>query len=306
MSLFDCSDPRHPADHPETRWSTSSPVGTSPGPRLEDAVATVQRLAQRGVLRHHRRARRERHRARSTPVAAVAAYLEVIDAIAANSLSTPTSRSSPPRWDSTSTTRSAATTSPRCWSAPTRGDLRPHRHGGRAHHRRHAARLPRAHRPLPEGHRRRAPGAPAPHPRRRRGARADGANVRLCKGIYLEPRPIAYEERDIIRNAFVHALRALLDGRRVRRHRHPRRVARRRGAGDRSAARPRQRTATSSRCCSASTRSCAASSPAPATACACTCRSAPTGTRTRCGACARTRRSPASGLEAFLRGRMET
>ncbi len=39
-----------------------------------------------------------------------------------------------------------------------------------------------------------------------------GANVRLCKGIYLEPRPIAYEERDIIRNAFVHALRILIEG----------------------------------------------------------------------------------------------
>ncbi len=38
------------------------------------------------------------------------------------------------------------------------------------------------------------------------------ANVRLCKGIYLEPRDIAYEEREIIRSAFVHALRLLLDG----------------------------------------------------------------------------------------------
>lgn len=36
------------------------------------------------------------------------------------------------------------------------------------------------------------------------------ANIRLCKGIYLEPRPIAYEEREIIRNAFVSALRVLL------------------------------------------------------------------------------------------------
>ncbi len=37
-------------------------------------------------------------------------------------------------------------------------------------------------------------------------------NVRLCKGIYLEPRPIAYEERDIIRNNFMHVLRVLLEG----------------------------------------------------------------------------------------------
>ncbi|HVN74791.1 MAG TPA: proline dehydrogenase family protein [Thermoanaerobaculaceae bacterium] len=41
---------------------------------------------------------------------------------------------------------------------------------------------------------------------------AEGASVRLCKGIYLEPRSIAYEEREIIRRAFVHALRILLAG----------------------------------------------------------------------------------------------
>ncbi len=40
----------------------------------------------------------------------------------------------------------------------------------------------------------------------------EGANVRLCKGIYLEPRRIAYCERDIIRNNFVHVLRVLLEG----------------------------------------------------------------------------------------------
>lgn len=37
-------------------------------------------------------------------------------------------------------------------------------------------------------------------------------NVRLCKGIYLEPRTIAYEEKDIIRNNFMHILRVLLEG----------------------------------------------------------------------------------------------
>jgi proline dehydrogenase len=41
---------------------------------------------------------------------------------------------------------------------------------------------------------------------------AEGANVRLCKGIYLEPRPVAYQEREIIREAFVHALGVLLGG----------------------------------------------------------------------------------------------
>ncbi len=39
-----------------------------------------------------------------------------------------------------------------------------------------------------------------------------GVNVRLCKGIYLEPRTIAYEERETIRWAFVHALEALFAG----------------------------------------------------------------------------------------------
>jgi proline dehydrogenase len=41
---------------------------------------------------------------------------------------------------------------------------------------------------------------------------AEGANVRLCKGIYLEPRAIAYGEREIIRSNYVHVLRALLEG----------------------------------------------------------------------------------------------
>ncbi|MFI5142751.1 MAG: proline dehydrogenase family protein [Thermoanaerobaculales bacterium] len=41
---------------------------------------------------------------------------------------------------------------------------------------------------------------------------ATRGNVRLCKGIYLEPRDIAYEEREIIRTAYVQALRLLLDG----------------------------------------------------------------------------------------------
>ena len=38
-----------------------------------------------------------------------------------------------------------------------------------------------------------------------------GANVRLCKGIYLEPPDIAYEDFDEIRSSFVAVLRALLD-----------------------------------------------------------------------------------------------
>jgi len=41
---------------------------------------------------------------------------------------------------------------------------------------------------------------------------APGTNVRLCKGIYLEPREIAYTERDIIRDNFVNVLEVLLTG----------------------------------------------------------------------------------------------
>ena len=39
-----------------------------------------------------------------------------------------------------------------------------------------------------------------------------GANVRLCKGIYIEPDEIAYRDFDDIRASFVRALDALLDG----------------------------------------------------------------------------------------------
>jgi proline dehydrogenase len=35
-------------------------------------------------------------------------------------------------------------------------------------------------------------------------------NVRLCKGIYVEPETIAYQERDVIRTSFVQVLDALL------------------------------------------------------------------------------------------------
>ena len=37
-----------------------------------------------------------------------------------------------------------------------------------------------------------------------------GANVRLCKGVYLEPREIAYTDREIIRKNYVILLDELL------------------------------------------------------------------------------------------------
>ncbi len=39
----------------------------------------------------------------------------------------------------------------------------------------------------------------------------EAANVRLCKGIYLEPREIAYVDPEIIRSNFVQALETLLE-----------------------------------------------------------------------------------------------
>ncbi|MGH9748475.1 MAG: proline dehydrogenase family protein [Candidatus Polarisedimenticolia bacterium] len=39
----------------------------------------------------------------------------------------------------------------------------------------------------------------------------EGANVRLCKGIYLEPRTLAWGEREIVRRNFVRLLEEMLD-----------------------------------------------------------------------------------------------
>jgi proline dehydrogenase len=40
-----------------------------------------------------------------------------------------------------------------------------------------------------------------------------GANVRICKGIYNEPREIAFKDRELIRRSFIEALRILLERR---------------------------------------------------------------------------------------------
>jgi len=39
----------------------------------------------------------------------------------------------------------------------------------------------------------------------------EGANVRLCKGIYIEPPEIAYRDRALVNKNFVHLLEALFD-----------------------------------------------------------------------------------------------
>jgi proline dehydrogenase len=41
---------------------------------------------------------------------------------------------------------------------------------------------------------------------------AEGANVRLCKGIYIEPRKISYKDYHLVRDSFVDAMDALLRG----------------------------------------------------------------------------------------------
>ena len=114
-------------------------------------------------------------------------------------------------------------------------------------------------------------------------------NVRLCKGIYVEPAAIAFQGREAIRANFVQALDALLEagcyvgvathdewlleralerrrGARAGRLRAPDAPRRARGAGD--GARRRR-----------------------ATGCASTSRTATAGTSTRSAACRRTRRS---------------
>ena len=78
-------------------------------------------------------------------------------------------------------------------------------------------------------------------------------SVRLCKGIYVEPRVDRVPGRTRSCGAhFVACLDALLERRLARRDRDPRRVADRRVARARRGAAARRRT--SSRCCSASAR----------------------------------------------------
>jgi proline dehydrogenase len=45
-----------------------------------------------------------------------------------------------------------------------------------------------------------------------RALAAEGANVRLCKGIYVEPRAIAWKDRELVRRNYAWSLRLLLEG----------------------------------------------------------------------------------------------
>ncbi len=70
---------------------------------------------------------------------------------------------------------------------------------------------------------------------------AEGASVRLCKGIYVEPRQVAWKGYDTVRHNYVQALDKLLSPRRLRRHRDARRVPRLRGQRPGRQARPEAR-----------------------------------------------------------------
>ena len=91
--------------------------------------------------------------------------------------------------------------------------LRAHRHGGLVDDRRHAPPLSGAARGRARQPRRRAAGISAPHARRHRGLADLRPNVRLCKGIYVEPPSIAFTDADAIRANFVRCLDALLGAR---------------------------------------------------------------------------------------------
>ncbi len=117
-------------------------------------------------------------------------------------------------------------------------------------------------------------------------------NVRICKGIYVEPRAIAWKERATIVDSFSalvdkHLVRGLL-----RRHRDARRGLRAARARHDRPPLSLYPTATSSRCSSASIRFSGGACSTPATGCACTFRSEETGTPTRPGGSRRTPRSP--------------
>ena len=118
----------------------------------------------------------------------------------------------------------------------------------------------------------RPPGVPAPQPRRTPARAAEvRANVRVCKGIYVEPPEIAYQGREEIRRQLLRAgryacsRRAATSGSR-RTTQFSWTAPWRRSRGSKlSPTRP-----TSSRCCSASRPTCGAASSPRAIACAST------------------------------------
>ena len=64
-------------------------------------------------------------------------------------------------------------------------------------------------------------------------------SVRLCKGIYVEPAAIAFQDPEVVRRSFISCLEALIEGRLEGRDRDPRRAPAR-GVARRVAALPQE------------------------------------------------------------------
>lgn len=181
------------------------------GARLEDAVATVQRLGREGC-RVTVDVLGESVNSRDLAATAVKSYLDVIDAIVANSLDANVSLKP--------TQMGLTIDEEFCFSNIDAILARAHPKGIFVRidmedapttdatlriYRRLIARYPKGTGVVLQARLRRTLDDAA-------ALAAEKTNVRLCKGIYLEPRPIGYQERDIIRNAYVNALRVLLAG----------------------------------------------------------------------------------------------
>ena len=109
-------------------------------------------------------------------------------------------------------------------------------------------------------------------------------DVRLCKGIYLEPEAIAFQDAEEVRASFVRCLEALLaQGSYVAIATHDERLIAEALRLDRRP-RPRPRSVRVPDAARRDGPSSATSSSATATACASTSRSGRTGTSTRCAA----------------------
>ena len=181
------------------------------GARLEDAVATVQRLARDGC-RATVDVLGESVNSRDLAATAVKSYLEVIDAIVANSLDANVSLKP--------TQMGLTIDEELCFSNIDAILARAHPKGIFVRidmedapttdatlrtYRRLIARYPKGTGVVLQARLRRTLDDAA-------ALAAEKTNVLLCKGIYLEPRTIGYQERDIIRSAFVNTLRVLLAG----------------------------------------------------------------------------------------------
>ena len=126
---------------------------------------------------------------------------------------------------------------------------------------------------------------------------AVGGNVRVCKGIYVEPPSIAFQDREEIRRSYIALVELLLSaGSYVGIATHdPMLVERSLAVVGRLACRSRP---TSSRCCSASRGRCAGAWLPKGSACGSTCRTATPGTPIPSAGSRKTRRLPATWSKA--------